>query len=92
MKSHFSCGPFDLDGLATDDHVYPLPWKIAKFFITLGFVIMTLTAIFTVATFCRQSLFGKSIHTIIGSAQAVAGNLLRLYFYINQSLCDIFFF
>lgn len=72
-KAHFSCGPFDLDGLATDDHVYPLPWKFAKFFITLGFSIMTLTAVLAIVTFCRQSIFGKSIHTITGSLQAVAG-------------------
>lgn len=75
-KVHFSCGPFDLDGFSTDDNVYPLPWKFAKFFITLGFVIMTLTSLLTIATFCRQSIFGKSIHTITGSAQAIAGDLL----------------
>lgn len=74
MGKKFSCGPFDLDGLATDNDVYPLPWKFAKFFIALGFVIMTLTTFLTLATFCRQSIMGKSIHTVTGSAQAVAGN------------------
>lgn len=70
---NFSCGPFDLDGLATDNSVYPIQWKIAKVFITIGFIIMTLTVLSTLATCCRQSIFGKSIHTITGSAQAIAG-------------------
>lgn len=39
----------------------------------IGFIIMTLTVFLTLATFCRQSICGKSIHTVIGSAQAVAG-------------------
>lgn len=72
-EGNFNCGPFDFDGLATDNSVYPLQWKFAKFFITLGFVIMTITTFLTLATCCRQSIFGKSIHTITGSAQAVAG-------------------
>lgn len=74
-KVNFNCGPFDLDGLNTDNDIYPLPWKFAKFFIALGFVIMTLTIFLTLATFCRQSIVGKSIHTVTGSAQAVAGYL-----------------
>lgn len=77
MNGKFSCAPFDLDGLATDNDVYPLPWKFAKFFIALGFVIMTLTTFLTLATFCRQSIMGKSIHTVTGSAQAVAGNVSK---------------
>lgn len=73
-KVNYNCGPFDLDGLTTDNDVYPLPWKFAKVFIVLGFIIMTLTLLLTIVTFCRQSIFGKSIHTVTGSAQAFAGN------------------
>lgn len=72
-KDKFNCGRFDLDGLATDSSIYPLPWKFAMVFMVLGFIIMTITTFLTLATFCRQSIFGKSIHTITGSAQAIAG-------------------
>lgn len=77
MKDKFNCGRFDLDSLATDNAIYPLPWKFAMVFMVLGFVIMTITTFLTLATFCRQSIFGKSIHTITGSAQAIAGKANR---------------
>lgn len=73
MRDKFNCGRFDLDSLATDSAIYPLPWKFAMVFMVLGFIIMTITTLLTLATFCRQSIFGKSIHTITGSAQAIAG-------------------
>ncbi|XP_031641047.1 LHFPL tetraspan subfamily member 2 protein [Contarinia nasturtii] len=80
---NFNCGPFDLDGFATENNVYPLPWKFARFFIVLGFIIMTLTLILTLATFCRQSIFGKSIHTITGSAQAFAAICVLIALFLH---------
>lgn len=72
-KSRYHCGPFDFDGFATDNEVYPIPWKASMFFISLGFFILTTTVLLTLLTCCRQSLFGKSIHNITGSAQVVSG-------------------
>lgn len=78
MKDKFNCGRFDYaDGLWTDNAIYPLPWKFSMVFMVLGFIIMTITTFLTLATFCRQSIFGKSIHTITGSAQAIAGKQLH---------------
>lgn len=74
-KARYHCGPFDFDGFATDSDVYPTPWKASMFFISLGFFILTLTVLLTLLTCCRQSLFGKSIHNIAGSAQVVSGKL-----------------
>lgn len=85
-KAAFHCGTFDLDGLATDNSVYPLPWKISKMCIAVGFLIMTLTIFLTAASCCRQSIFGKSIHTITGSAQAIAGNHCWCHTYNEQWL------
>lgn len=73
-KSRYHCGPFDLDGFATDTNVYPPQWKAAMFFISLGFAILSGTVLLTLVTCCRQALLGKSIHNITGSAQVVAGN------------------
>ncbi|XP_055320866.1 LHFPL tetraspan subfamily member 2 protein [Sitodiplosis mosellana] len=82
-KVSFTCGPFDHDGLTTDNDHYPLPWKFAKVFIVLGFVIMTLTLLLTIATFCRQSIFGKSIHTVTGSAQALAAICVLIALFLH---------
>lgn len=72
-KIRYHCGPFDLDGFATDNDVYPPAWKASMFFISLGFFILTTTVLLTIVTCCRQSMFGKSIHNIAGSAQVVSG-------------------
>lgn len=72
-KHIFSCAPFDLDGLATDDIVYPIQWKISRVFIVIGFILMTATIILTLITCCRQSIFGKSLHNLTGAAQTIAG-------------------
>lgn len=75
MNKGFHCGPFDLDGFATDSEIYPAPWKAAMFFIALGFVLLTLTVLLTLFSCCRQSLFGKSLHNMTACAQVVAGNV-----------------
>lgn len=72
-KSRYHCGPFDFDGFATDNEVYPPAWKASMFFISLGFFILTTTVVLTLITCCRQSIFGKSIHNITGSAQVISG-------------------
>lgn len=84
-KLSFNCGTFDLDGLTTVNSVYPLPWKIAKMFIVLGFIIMTFTIFLTAASCCRQSILGKSIHTITGSAQAIAGKFKAVFMHFHTN-------
>lgn len=74
-KSRYHCGRFDFDGFATDNFVYPPEWKAAMFFISCGFVILSLTVLLTLITCCRQSIIGKSIHTITGSAQMISGKM-----------------
>jgi len=69
----YHCGRFDLDGFATDGSVYPLEWKLAMFFMSLGFVLLSLTVAATLLTCCRQSAFGKSIHNMTACAQVLSG-------------------
>lgn len=71
----YHCGRFDLDGFATDGSVYPLEWKVAMFFMSLGLVLLSLTVAATLLTCCRQSAFGKSIHNMTACAQVLAGKL-----------------
>nr|CAD7259820.1 unnamed protein product [Timema shepardi] len=68
-----SCGPFSLHGLATDSQVFPGWWKAALVFLCLGLSIMVLTVVTSVLSSCIQSVFKKSIFTLSGAAQAVAG-------------------
>lgn len=69
----FHCGAFDLDGFATDSQIYPTAWKATMFFMSLGFVLLTLTVLCTLVSCCRQSVFGKSIHNMTACAQVTAG-------------------
>lgn len=79
----YHCGPFDLDGFATDNKVYPPEWKAAMFFISLGFFILSGTVLLTLITCCRQSIFGKSIHNITGCAQVVSGICVMMSLFLH---------
>lgn len=78
----FHCGPFDLDGFATDSEVYPTAWKATMFFISLGFVLLTMTVLCTLMSCCRQSVCGKSIHNMIACAQVIAGEKIINCMYV----------
>ncbi|KAL7737585.1 hypothetical protein ACLKA6_007699 [Drosophila palustris] len=79
----YHCGRFDLDGFATDGSVYPLEWKLAMFFMSLGFVLLSLTVAATLLTCCRQSAFGKSIHNMTACAQVLAGITVMLALFLH---------
>nr|CAD7425277.1 unnamed protein product [Timema monikensis] len=53
--------------------VFPGWWKAALVFLCLGLTIMVLTVVTSVLSSCIQSVFKKSIFTLSGAAQAVAG-------------------
>ncbi|KAJ6643200.1 LHFPL tetraspan subfamily member 2 protein [Pseudolycoriella hygida] len=83
MDTRYHCGPFDFDGFATDNEVYPIPWKASMFFMSLGFFILTTTVLLTLLTCCRQSIFGKSIHNITASAQVACGILVMIAVFLH---------
>lgn len=87
----FHCGPFDLDGFATDSSIYPTAWKASMFFISLGFVLLTLTVLCTLISCCRQSVFGKSIHNMTACAQVIAGKLHLHNIYKFMLICVFLF-
>ncbi|XP_050510307.1 LHFPL tetraspan subfamily member 2 protein [Diabrotica virgifera virgifera] len=67
------CTLLALRGLATESHIYPVPWKAATVFLALGLAIMTLTVCTGLLSCCFQSIFKKSIFNLSGVAQAIAG-------------------
>ncbi|XP_055700774.1 LHFPL tetraspan subfamily member 2a protein isoform X1 [Phlebotomus papatasi] len=83
LDGHYHCGPFDFDGFFTDPSVYPPEFKACMFFISLGLSILSITVFLTLITCCRQSLLGKSIHTMTGSAQAVAGISIMVALFLH---------
>ncbi|XP_021936403.1 lipoma HMGIC fusion partner-like 2 protein isoform X2 [Zootermopsis nevadensis] len=67
------CGPFSLHGLATDSEVFPGWWKAALVLLCIGLSIMAATVLTSVLSCCVQSIFRKSIFTMSGAAQTIAG-------------------
>lgn len=79
----FHCGSFDLDGLATDSSIYPTEWKAAMIFLSLALMLAGFTVSFSLMSCCRQSLFGKSIHAVTGSGQALVGVLVLMAVFLH---------
>lgn len=79
----FHCGSFDLDGFATDSSIYPTEWKATMFFLSAALVLAGMTVAFSLMSCCRQSVFGKSIHSVTGSAQALAGILVLIALFLH---------
>jgi hypothetical protein len=84
MEQHgYHCGRFDLYGFSTEDNIYPLPWKAAMLFISSGFWLLCSTVALTILTCFRQSIFGKSIHNLTGSAQVLSGILVMVSLFLH---------
>lgn len=66
----FECATFSL---TTSTMIFPFFWKLSYLFMTLGFFLLSLTCGLTLISFCRQSVFGKSVQTVTGSLQILSG-------------------
>ncbi|RWS25631.1 lipoma HMGIC fusion partner-like 2 protein, partial [Leptotrombidium deliense] len=68
----FNCAPFvfPLDQLSDS---YPFVWKVSIICFMLAILIMMCTSIMALFSFCVRSVRRKSIFTIAGSIQSVAG-------------------
>lgn len=73
LRGQQHCGPFSHHGLATDSEVYPGWWKAALVLLCTGLAIMAATVLTSVLSCCVQSIFRKSIFTVSGAAQTIAG-------------------
>lgn len=82
-NSGYHCGNFDLDGFMTDSSIYPIEWKLGMFFIATGFTVSSCAVVLSVLSGCRQSVFGKSIHSATGSCQVFAGILVLFCLFLH---------
>ncbi|XP_017768513.1 PREDICTED: lipoma HMGIC fusion partner-like 2 protein [Nicrophorus vespilloides] len=77
-----NCNTLAVRGLLTDPEVFPDAWKAACVFLGTGLAIMTFTVFCSVAGCCYQSICKKSIFTVAGSAQVVAGMFYILVLFL----------
>ncbi|CAG9794303.1 unnamed protein product [Diatraea saccharalis] len=68
-----NCASFSFYGLATQDSVYPKPWKAAMFFLSLCAAVQFSTVLGGVLACCVQSVFKKSVISLAGATQALGG-------------------
>ncbi|CAG2164711.1 unnamed protein product [Oppiella nova] len=66
------CAPF-VTGLDQENNSFPNAWKAALIFYGIGICVMSLTIIASLLGCCKRSVCRKSIFTISGTIQAVAG-------------------
>jgi len=66
------CGTY-VSGFDMPDDAFPDAWKSALILLTAAAVLMTFTDFSALASFCIQSIFGKSIFTVTGLLQSIAG-------------------
>lgn len=58
------------------------------FFISLGFTMLAITVLLTLSTCFRQSCIGKSLHTITGAFQMVAGIAVLISLFLHPLAWD----
>jgi len=80
-KLETECAPF-VTGIDQDSNSWPTSWKAALLFYVIGISVMSLTIIASLLGCCVRSICRKSIFTISGTIQAVAG-----LFYILAIFC-----
>ncbi|KAL4712164.1 hypothetical protein ACJJTC_011025 [Scirpophaga incertulas] len=68
-----NCASFSFYGLATENSVYPKPWKAAMFFLSLCSAVQFSTVLAGVMSCCVQSVFKKSVISLAGAVQALGG-------------------
>lgn len=80
-KLETECAPF-VTGLDQDNNLFPNAWKASLIFYVIGICVMSFTIIASLLGCCVRSICRKSIFTISGTIQAVAG-----LFYILGIFC-----
>lgn len=75
----FECGTFTL---TTNSEIYPFFWKVSYLLMIIGFFLISVTFAFVLLSCCRQSLFGKSVHSVTGCLQVTSGIIAMLSTFI----------
>jgi len=68
-----SCAPYITGGFSMDTNDFPHFWKAALVFLSIGLALMVFTVVTSLLGCCIRAIARKSIFTISGTVQAVAG-------------------
>ncbi|XP_071098720.1 LHFPL tetraspan subfamily member 2a protein-like [Haliotis cracherodii] len=72
-----TCATF-VTGYGMPDSEFPNTWKAALFFFCIGAIMLLFATVTSVISICNRSLCGKSIFTVSGLIQSIAGLLCIL--------------
>lgn len=75
----FECSRFLM---TTSTRIFPFFWKLAYIFMLLGFLLLSFTCLCSFLSFCRQSIFGKSLHTVTGSLQILSSIFIMISLFL----------
>ena len=78
----YACGVY-VTGFDMPANEFPDLWKSAVIFLFLSAVLLTFTSITSVLSFCVQAIFKKSIFTVSGLIQSIAGECASKCFFLN---------
>ncbi|XP_023235304.1 LHFPL tetraspan subfamily member 2a protein-like [Centruroides sculpturatus] len=83
-----NCAPFVTSfGMPSDD--FPNFWKAALVFFACGLVLMIFTVFTSLLGCCIRSIVRKSIFTISGTIQAIAGKFNTVFKFLNKNVLII---
>ncbi|KAK6185660.1 hypothetical protein SNE40_007842 [Patella caerulea] len=77
-----NCATF-VTGFDMENDFFPHAWKACLFFFSVAIIFLLFTCITSLLSMCFRSLCGKSIFTVSGLIQSIAGlmNILGLFLY-----------
>ncbi|XP_018904992.1 LHFPL tetraspan subfamily member 2 protein isoform X2 [Bemisia tabaci] len=78
INNLYNCASLASEGWGNNSGVFPVSWKVSLFFFIVGLGIMCITIAMAVMSCCVQHCFKKSIFTLAGWLQNVAGVLFVL--------------
>ncbi|XP_026681943.1 LHFPL tetraspan subfamily member 2 protein isoform X2 [Diaphorina citri] len=72
------CSSFAAQGIFTNSSTFPTMWKISLVLYIIGLIILGVSLLGALLSFCNQTLFDRNIFSLSGSAQLIAGGLFVL--------------
>uniref|UniRef100_A0A8D9AEN0 Lipoma HMGIC fusion partner-like 2 protein n=1 Tax=Cacopsylla melanoneura TaxID=428564 RepID=A0A8D9AEN0_9HEMI len=72
------CSSFAAQGIFTNSSTFPTMWKMSLVIYIIGLIILGVSLLGSLLSFCNQTMFDKNIFSLSGSAQVVAGVLFIL--------------
>lgn len=76
-RDSYSCASY-ATGIGAPDEEFPVAWQACLIIMGIGGGLLAVTAIAALLSLCLRTVFGKSIFTVCGLVQGIAGILLTV--------------